>query len=837
MPSSSWPALRSYSPPFQAAIAMPLGGIGAGSVSLGGHGELIDWELFNRPSKGFTPCSVDAGPGVMLHMKPAQGPAQLRLAEGPVETRDYPGCVGTTKPNHGIPRFQNCRFDAAYPLAQVHLQDDNSPLTVRLEAFSPVIPGNADDSSLPVIQLRYHLHNSSAEAVDVAAIANLPNFIGMDPQSRQVLGNGRYAFSGPNKNRIEFREDAAAKGLYFYSEGVDDKLNSWGTLSLCTDSEADVSYRRSWLDQHYHSALLDFYNDLESDGRLDDREHSSGDVPTGSLAVHHRIPPGESRSVRFFLCWHFPNRMDWTPGKHDIRVGSWYSERFTDAWDAARQIIPRLPQLEHKTVEFVRAFCGSDLPIAVKEAMLFNLSTLFTETCHRLPDGTFCGFEGCGDHQAYCEGSCTHVWNYEHCLPFMFGELAQTMRSVEFEIATGPRGDMAFRAHQPFAQRGRDFARVAADGQMGCIVKAYREWQLSGDTLRMLELWPKVRKSLEYCWIENGWDSDCDGVMEGCQHNTMDVEYYGPNPQMQGWYLAALLAAAAMSEQAGDAEFAKKCRTLFQHGSRWMDEHLFNGEYYEQRFQPPVAPERIPAEQRLFNDKAIDDSHQLLDGCLVDQLVGQTMAHICGLGDLLDPQHIATTFTSIARYNQQTGFRNHFNPMRSFALGDEKALLMASFPRNPRPEFPFPYFAETMTGFEYTAAAGMIYAGQREAALEILTDIRSRYDGNKRNPFNEPECGHHYARAMASWASGLAWTGFHFSAPQGVMTVNGEEGCWFWSNGYAWGTYRIRGDQVTLRVLYGKLKLNRFTARAQGSKQFAGETVFSEGEENTFTLN
>ena len=95
-------------------------------------------------------------------------------------------------------------------------------------------------------------------------------------------------------------------------------------------------------------------------------------------------------------------------------------------------------------------------------------------------------------------------------------------------------------------------------------------------------------------------------------------------------------------------------------------------------------------------------------------------------------------------------------------MGEEAGLLMASWPKG-RLEVPFPYFAEVMTGFEYCAAVGMIYEGMTDEALTCIRSIRDRFDGAKRNPFSEPECGHHYARSMASWASVSSLRGFHQS--------------------------------------------------------------------------
>jgi uncharacterized protein (DUF608 family) len=224
------------------------------------------------------------------------------------------------------------------------------------------------------------------------------------------------------------------------------------------------------------------------------------------------------------------------------------------------------------------------------------------------------------------------------------------MREVEFAHATDDRGSMSFRVGLPL-NRARDFSRAAADGQMGCILKMYRDWQLSGDEALLRRLWPTVRKAVEFCWIPGGWDADRDGVMEGCQHNTMEVEYYGPNPQMGLWYLGALRAAEEMARHLGEKDFARECRRLFESGRAWIDAQLFNGEYYLHRVVPPRKKEDI-APGLLVGMGAGDVTHpdyQLGAGCLVDQLVGQFVAHVCGLGPLVDPAHARATLRSILR--------------------------------------------------------------------------------------------------------------------------------------------------------------------------------------------
>jgi len=828
--SSNWPVLTSYDRDHLLRIALPLGGIGTGTVSLGGRGQLRDWELMSRPAKGFVPMDGIGkyGPFFALWTKDGNGHVAARALEGKIPAEEYEGSSGAVSPNHGLARFRECEFLAAYPLGQVLLRDPAVPLHVRLEAFNPLIPGDDEASSLPVAVLRYQLTNPTSSPVEATVCGTVPNYIGFNGRAGTKPG-----LKLDNRNRFEAGE--GVRGVVMTSANLPQDDEAWGSMALSTTAADGVSHRTSWANLSWGNTLLDFWDDLLEDGRLDERTVSGPQsMPRASLAVSLSVPPGETKSVTFLLTWHFPNRVSWTPtqvpegcddgschdktGANPNLLVNHYTTRFADAWDAARRIGLRLAELEAGTVNFVRAFCDSDLPAVVKEGALYNLSTLRTQTCFRTADGYFYGWEGCDDSQGWCHGSCTHVWNYEHATGFLFGNLARLMREVEYLHMTLPTGRMCFRVNLPLG-RSQDHI-AAADGQMGSLMRLYREWQLSGDDAFLRRMWPKAKLALEYCWIPLGWDADQDGVMEGCQHNTMDVEYYGPNPQMTGWYLGALRAVEEMARYLGEEEFADRCESLFLSGSAWMDAHLFNGEYYEQEIRPAMSAENIAPglrHQSMGSADLVNPILQLGSGCLVDQLVGQYTAHICGLDYLHAPEKVRATLSAILRYNHLADFSSHTNHMRTYVLNDEAALLMASYPRGRRPKEPFPYFSEVMTGFEYTAAIGMLYEGMTEEGLKCIADIRHRYDGKKRSPFNEAECGYHYARAMASWAAVLALTGFAYSGVTRSLSFAASETPvkWFWSNGEAWGTFsQAPGGQVSLTVLHGSLNLRELNVGA-----------------------
>ncbi len=834
---SAWPVLTRYDSDHLARIALPLGGIGTGTVSLGGRGDLRDWEVMNKPAKGYTPRHCFFA----LWAKPSGGPAVTRALEGALQP-PFEGGFGSTVPNHGLPRFRDCRFLAAYPFGQVELSDADVPLSVTMQAFNPLVPGDVEASSIPMAVIRFVLRNRSAKPVRASVCGTMENIVGYETNVAKQKGSVN-----------EYRAGDGVRGVFMRSDGVDRAAEQWGTMALSTPTAGSASHRTGWANLSWGDSMLDFWDDFSADGQLEQRDGGGVDSQLGSLAVAVTVPARSEREVTFLISWHFPNRMTWSPAQgadgkplvvpagacgpagcapgqscaNPNWIGNHYTTVYRDAWEVVTRTVRELPRLEERTLGFVRAFCASDLPEVVKEAALYNVSTLRSQTCFRTPDGRFYGWEGCGDTSGCCNGSCTHVWNYEQCTAFLFGELTRSMREVEFGHMTRDDGHMSFRVNLPIA-RAQEFGIAAADGQMGSIMRFHRDWRLCGDERFLRAHWPRVRKALEFCWIPGGWDADRDGVMEGCQHNTMDVEYYGPNPQMEFWYLGALRACEDMARHLGDSAFADECRALFERGSAWTDANLFNGEYYEHEIRP--MPETAIAKGLRHNMGAggsMSPDLQLGSGCLVDQLVGQMQAHICGLGYLGDRRKIAKTLASIHRHNFKRGLYGHFNHLRSFALSDEHALLMATYPRGRRPKRPFPYYNEVMTGFEHTAAVGMIQEGLADEGLECIAAVRARYDGARRSPFDEAECGHHYARAMVAWAGVLALTGFHYSAVEGAMTFRAAPSGTrdFWSTGDAWGTCSQkrsgRGITVTLRVLHGELGLARIVLADVGEAAFA----------------
>ena len=835
--------LKQYDRDHLYRIAMPLGGIGTGTVSIGGNGALRDWEIMNVPAKDYSTVTTgNDAPFFAIYTKKRNDKPQVKALLGPIDYADFQHYEGRSVNHHGLPRFINASFESSYPFGMVKLSDSIMPVRVKMIGYNPLIPGNADDSGIPIAIIKYEIENLTDNTIDVSVSGNIRNFIGKDGSNHTLNWKGDYIPTGAKENKNIFRSNEKFSGIYMYSEGVDKNSPAWGTIALASPVEKDakITYRTSSSENSWGNSLLDFWDDFSSEGMLTEKKESIDDDPMASLAVLKTLNAREKKTFTFFLTWHFPNRQSWgswskTP---QTRVGNYYTTQYSDAWNVAEKKIDQLPALTETTLDFVNTFSRSSYPEVIKEAALFNLSTLRSQTVFRTEDGRMFGWEGVMDRFGSCYGSCTHVWNYEQATAFLFNDLARTMREVEFAYATKDSGQMNFRVDLPL-NPDIESAVSAADGQMGTIMKFYREWQLSGDYDFLKKHWPRVKAALSFAWIENGWDGDLDGVMEGVQHNTMDVEYFGPNPQMQIWYLGALRAAQEMAAYIKDRTFENKCRALFESGSKWTDDNLFNGEYYVHKIEIPKNKKNIARYLMAgMGSKNIQDpDYQLATGCLVDQLVGQYMAHILGLGYLVKEENVKTTLQSILMYNKRESMFGHFNNMRSYAMGDEKALLMASWPKGGRPKIPFPYWSEVMTGFEYTAAIGMLYEGMQRQGLEVIKNIRDRYNGRKRNPFDEAECGHHYARAMASWAGIIQQSGFNYSAVDKTIRFTDKKGNYFWSNGSSWGMCEISDDKVNFYVKYGNIELKNFFIGKGINKKLKKAKIFNKGSHLQFTIS
>jgi uncharacterized protein (DUF608 family) len=846
-------------------IGMPVGGICTGQLYLGGDGRLWHWDVFNQ----------HIGTGSAHYAEPLQPASPL--------TQKFSLKIGDQTRTLDRDGFSDISFRGEYPIGIVEYADAGVPLAVKLEAFSPFMPLNADDSGLPATVLQFTLHNPSAAPVEAVLSGELENGVCLHSRAhdgvlcnRIVRGSGFSALvcsaerparptaqrpemafedwnnatyqgwkvegtafgSGPVKksampayqgnvggptarvvnshatapgDSIEAKDGATGKlisrefviernfiafwigggkarsgsrsGLTLFVDGkpmqtaagqdnnqmavghfdvrkhagktarleiLDDATGGWGNLGV----------GRIWFTDQLGGAegleeLPDFGTmGLALLGQAADVASADATAPftgklSGSLGRTVKLAPGASVTVAFVLAWHFPNLTTKGPLRE---TGRYYATRFSSAQAVVEYITAQFDRLAGQTRLWRDTWYDSTLPFWLLDRTHANASILATSTVFRYAGGRFYGNEGVG----CCAGTCTHVWQYEQAMGRLFPELDILLRErADFN----PK--VSFKPDGMIDHRGEFHAGHAIDGQAGTLLRAYRDHQMSPDHAFLKRNYGSIKKAMQ--WLI-GQDGNADGILEGVQHNTLDAAWFGPVAWLSGLYLASLRAVAEMAADMGDGSFAGECRTIAEAGGRNLVTRLFDDGYFINRPDPKHL-----------------DAINSGTGCEIDQVMGQGWAFQVGLGRVLPQQETRSALQSLWRYNFSPDvgpYRAVNKPGRWYAMAGEAGLLMCTFPRK---DWSFTnaqgkghvgfagYFNECMNGFEYQAAGHMVWEGLVQEGLAVTRAVHDRYHASKRNPWNEVECGDHYARSMASYGVFTAACGFEYHGPRGHL--------------------------------------------------------------------
>ncbi|WP_052726590.1 GH116 family glycosyl-hydrolase [Devosia epidermidihirudinis] len=807
-------------------LTFPLGGIGAGGLSITGGGRLVDWSIRNRPglqtSNGYTHFAIKAEQnGKVLDARVLNGPYEGDPTGSPGTRRFFDGFGWGANRNTlaGVPHFAEAVMTGRFPVAEIAFADQRFPGSVGLTAFSPFIPTNDRDSSMPVAMFEISVTNNTDGLVDYSLGGTLGN---------HGCQNGRHSFAATT----------GVSALTLTSAEEDVPLHQQGDLTIATDADdvdhMDYHFRGQWFDD-----LNLFWREFSQPGRLPQRHYDKPrtnrnmfDQPEhGTLAARFSLSPGERRTVRFAISWHFPNgsvywHQDATQGQ-EVGWRNYYASEWQNSAASVADAFNRWDELRDATFAFRDTLFGSDLPLDIIDAAAGTMAVLRTGTVLRLNNGELWGWEGQFTDGGACEGSCTHVWNYQQAVPYLFPALERTLRETEFRFNQLPDGGLTFRQILPLGS-GHFPLNPCADGHFGAIIKTYRDWKISGDTEWLRRYWPNIRSAMEYAWSPDNpdqWDPERTGVLWGRQHHTLDMELFGPNSWLSSMYVAALKAAAAMAEALREEEFASLCTRLGSAGGRYINDQLFENGYFGQqldlgdkaqieRFAGAAGKVGVISDgfmETYWSDEHGQIKYQFGDGCASDQILGQWHADLAGLEPFLEHDKVEAALTAIFEHNFRPTLTDHFNPCRVYALEDDAGLLIATWPEGTeKPAVPAPYSEEVWTGIEYAVASHLIQRGLTKQGLSIVAGARARHDGSRRNPWNEFECGSYYARSMSAYALVNAWSGFTFDLTKGSIGFAPKStGRFFWSVGAAWGDVLVTDSEAQLRVIYGALPLQQ----------------------------
>jgi len=557
-------------------IFYPLGGIGTGNLLIGGRGNILEFEIFNRAQR-------DELPPYMTFFSLWYNDGDNESGAMILERRHFDNFTnGFGVPRQqlsGIPRFDEVRWTGAPPFIGLEFEDGRVPLDISLECFSPLIPLDVLNSSIPVGTFTWTVSNPTDQIIEFALAFNISN----------PFGNLNYRASKPgHRIRNTVIREANLSGVYFESL-IDPSLEDYGNMAVATDHGQNQIVTAWPLGGWWDDAHM-LWSEFSGKGRFtvvtDSIVQMGQKQLVSSILVRGELAPGDTDTVKYYLSWVVPNRRLENVqafGEDEIAghmAGNYYARRYDDALEVLDYYVKNESRLVKQGREFYDNLTSSSVPVQVIDAAASNVAMLTSNLLSRVDNGDVHAWEGLGLTFGCCPGNCTHVWNYAQTLASLFPSLERNMRETTFLTQTFKSGYQCFRTTFPIG--GHYFKNVAADGQMGSIMRVYREWKFSGDSLWLAGLWPSVRRALEFAWKGPSadskeaawvkdmvpWDPEREGVLRGDQHNTYDINFFGPNMMTGSLYLGAIKACAEMAAYLGytglASEYALRTRSTLR---------------------------------------------------------------------------------------------------------------------------------------------------------------------------------------------------------------------------------------------------------------------------------
>ena len=805
-------------------IGMPVGGIGCGTVYLGGDGRLWLWDVFNKNQTGVIYKNVKWHEKIQRNfdfLRPFDGANYVEPVKD-IRPLDQGFAIRIEMEGRIIMKrldaddWEEVSFEATYPMATVRYVDATVPLSITMRAYSPFIPLNEDDSGLPATILSFSIENKAATSVKITLTGWLEN------------KSSLYSITGEQYYRIN---------------------EAFNTEGFSCVKEFASSY--NWEDESFKYAP-DFGNfclasfnpetKINTDARLElnaslfdtenlKREKIEMRKAVATVSNTFSLGSGEKKDLNYAITWYFPNLSFERLKKEG---GRYYANKFKSSQEVASYIYSNFARLSTQT----RLWCDtwyhqSTLPYWFLERTFLNISTLATTTVHRFQSGRFYAWEGVGS----CPGTCTHVWQYAQAVARIFPALeSDTRERVDLGVAFHDDGHIGF--------RGEYDTNPAIDGQAGRILGIYREHQMSSNSSFLKRNWLKTKRAIEFLLRQ---DTNGDGMTDTALENTLDAKWPGEISWIVGLSIAAVKAGQQMAEEMKDHAFASKCRVYVSKGSANMEKYLYNGEYFIHR------PDAVKGRTVIGS----------FNTCHIDQVYGQSWAFQVGLGRILDKTKTISALKALWKYNFTTDvgpyLKTHRNG-RPYALPGEGGMIMNTNPTEEadpygvKDAWQVTYFHECMSGFEHQVASHMMAEGMIEESLVLTKAVHDRYHAAKRNPFNEVECSDHYARAMASYGTFITACGFEYHGPKGYIRfapqITPENFRAAFVTAEGWGTYTQQRDgsilNAELFMKYGMLRINVLGFEtdenlAKASVRWQGKQLplklFNEGRRYTIKLN
>ncbi len=797
---SDYGTVETYTRSDRVRSGIAIGGLGTGSVELRKDGQFYNWTIMNNwPLGTGEPFVIRSYPGnhadqslmffLVRYEVDGEAPVikllQLNnsLSEGALQSIDYyyPWMSAVERIDHR----------ASFPFTRMTFTDPEMPFDIQLEAFSPFIPHDPKNSSLPGAYFNFTVEATGDRPVKVFLIATLRNLAGYDVTDKYFITD---AHSGKDY-----------KGYSMTCGGMDPEHSSTGEMGFFSLSERS-SYYLGWEHKHpYYEKLLvserfedinDTHNrNMEVDGRTIGRNSGNNDQRCfSSIGVDHRLDPGESFSHSFVFCWYFPNRYggininrpvgedDYVINVERTRIqGHYYNNFFTSSEEVGLYMKENRQMLTERTGQFHRDFFNSTLPDEVLDQVNSHLNTFITSSVFSR-NGTFAIREGMTPERPWGPLGTIDVALYGSVSTLaLFPELQKNMMRAHRRLQTED-GEI-HHGLQPDVELEHDgtwgvFDRI--DLVPNYIQIVLRDYFWTGDQEYLEEMWPSVRKGIHYILRQRDKDHDQMPDMEGIMCSYDNFPMYGLSSYIQSQWLAAMASVSRAAEVMGDRETGRLADRILKKGSELMDEKLWNGDYYI-----------------LSNDD--QGTYGPDDGVLTDQLIGQWVAYQSDLGYLFDREKVRSSLSSILEYSFQQGFglRNctwpsypDLYPIHETDLWVDQANTCWS-------------------GVELAFASFLIYEGMVREGEELIRTVDERYRRSGLY-WDHQEFGGHYYRPMSAWSILHAYLGLGISDGHYTFSpkLTAPEYTLFFSHGNGTAHYIKSDRRISIRVNSGTMKVS-----------------------------
>lgn len=780
---------------------MALGGLGTGSFEIRHDGIFYNWSIFNNAPMGLGsafPLGHDSLFFFVVRYQEAGGLPKMRLLQ--IEESHDAGALVHHQHHYVFPWLDGVDqvdYDASFPFAKLKFKDQDMPFTVEMEAWSPFIPHDAKNSSLPGAFFNFTITSKTKKPVDVMLMASLRNAVGYDVPEKTY--------------QTALHQEQGWKACEMTCAGMNPAHASFGTMGLASFAD-DTTWYLGW------EALHPYYEIVLRSKQLPNLDDTAGrnvkDKETGQLKAMARLfstlavsckltPKAPSFAHTFAMTWHFPNRyaqdshVTWPkpPAPAEHVEGHYYDNFFRNSTEVAAYLYANRDDLFHRSRAFHQAFFDSTAPAFVLDQINSQLNTLPTSSWFT-KDGFFGVVEGLDQEQVYAGLNTMDVMMYGGVMvAALFPELdRRTM--LEYARFQGPDGRVAHSISRNLREiQEREIQSLRLDMPMQFVYMSLRAWLWSPDRTYLEKIWPAVKRALDYGLRER--DKNHDGLpdMEGVMCTYDNFPMHGVASFLGSQWLAAVALAADAARELGEQETEQRYREVYTRARQVFEEKVWNGKYY-----------------RLWNDDGGRKGGKD-EGCLTDQVIGQWAAHLVGLGHILDPKRVSSALRHVmkANYHPEQGLRNCSWPQDGYLHDVDKDAWVDQ--------------ANTCwTGVELGFASLLLYEGLYKEALTIIgnVDARHRHWGMY---WDHQEFGGHYFRPMSAWGivNGLLGLtirdgsyGFNPRLPEANQRL-------FFAFGQGTGHYtrKVSGEKETIRLTIhtGTLSCRELTFGLVGKKK------------------